>query len=139
MKHTGLDTMGGAAPVVHNPGPGPGGGDDWLSRVQSTIHAFRDAIKMAQELRGIQAELTPGQRQADQEIPLQPLVGPKGLPAAAEIPPPAVNPPAADSQAIVKLLAQYGDTKIGDILKVVSPMTVKQVIELVKNGIRPGK
>jgi len=101
------------------PGAIPGG--DWFSRVEKSITAFRDVLKLAKELQGNQpapnAEATRG-------MPDYPP--PKGLP-------PASNP------ALGKFLAEYGNVTVDEAMKVLGPMKIKQIISMVQHGNRPGK
>jgi len=100
----------------------PTGGDDFLSRIHSTIIAFRDVLKIAQELRGVKGDVTPD---VIDRLPDYPP-NPKKLPVGS-------NP------ALAKFLAQYGDTTINETLKIIGPMTIKQLIAMVQHGTRPGK
>jgi len=118
MKFDNLGKLVGDGAKVAGLPPGTG---DWLSRVQSTIITLRDVLKIAKELRG---EPAAAGSQASGQLPDYPQ--PKSLPAAS-------NP------ALGKFLAKYGDVTLDEALKVLGPMTVKQIISMVQHGNRPGE
>jgi hypothetical protein len=98
---------------------GIGGGDDFLSRIHSAIVAFRDALKIMQELKGMGQEF----KQPGAQVPI--IDSPKQLQKP--------NP------GLAKFLEQYGDMTVNQALKAIGPMTIKQLIEMAQHGIRPSK
>ena len=95
--------------------PGPGA-DDWLTRVNTAIKNFKDLIEVARQFKGVNGEpIEPTPTATLKEI------APKTAPGIADY---------------VRLLIQagYGDTPIGQLIEKVSPHTVKQIVELLKNA-----
>lgn len=90
---------------------GPGGGDDFLSRVNLTITNFKSLMSAVKEFRGM----------ADQKDETK-LGG--------------NNPPSSSVGAFIQALitAGYGDTPVGDILEQVKPYTISQLIGMAKSA-----
>jgi len=95
--------------------PAPGG-DDWLSRINTTITNAKELLKAYQQLRGI-GEMTQPDEPVDLKEPRQPT-------------PPLIN-------FLQLIIAKgYGDTPIGDLFEQIKPFTIKQLIGMMGN-VRP--
>jgi len=110
--------VGGDAAKLASGAPAGGG---FFKDLNNSIIAFRDVLKLAQELRGN-----------------PPATGPAVTDKLPNYPPPK-SIQAAPNPALGKFLAEYGDTTIDEALKILKPMTIKQVIAMVQYGTRPGK
>jgi len=89
------------------------GGDDFLSRVNATITNLKELIKMYRDLRGAPSSAEPGSNE-----PANPQSG-------------------LNKTNLVKFLSLlidrgYGSMTVGDILKQAEPLTIKQIMELMK-------
>lgn len=97
----------------------PGGGDDWLSRINSTINNFRELLKVAAQFK----QLTQGGEAMEPQD-----TGPGS---------PAKSPGLADYVQLA-IQAGYGDIPIGKLIEELSPFTLSQVLEVIRNA-RPKK
>ena len=86
---------------------------DWLSRVNLTINNFKELVELAKQFRG--------EEPVDKEP--APRLNPKT---------PARSPGLLDYVQLA-IQAGYGDTPIGKLIEQVSPHTLKQIMEIVKN------
>jgi len=95
------------------------GGDDFLSRINSTISNFKELLKLAQEVRGF----------AGGELLNNTDEKPSGAQPVAQ---------GGGLAQVVGLAIQsgYGDTPIGELLDHARPFTLRQIIEVV-NRARP--
>lgn len=91
------------------------GGDDFLSRVNSTISNFKELLKMAKEFKGLAGSDVMGNE------PAAPKSGQSGQSGFA---------------TFIQLLIQsgYGDTPIGELFDKVKPYTIKQIMEFVNRA-----
>ncbi len=94
-------------------GPGSAEGD-WLSRVNLTINNFKELVKLAQQFRG--------EEPVDKE------------PGGIRTPNPPARSPGLLDYVQLAIQAGYGDTPIGKLIEQVSPHTLKQIMEIVKNA-----
>lgn len=87
----------------------PGGGEDFLSRINRTISNFKELMAIAQQFKGLN-------------------------PAAKGEETPPGKPGGGMGQLVQLLIAAgYGDTPIGKLIEEISPYTVKQLIGKVQN------
>ncbi len=111
MKFDSVKSISGPGDVGEMP---PGGGDDFLSRVNSAIVNFKELLKMAQEIRGMGGNPGPGPGSANQG---------GGF----------------DKGTIVKIIdlviaKGWGDATIGDIITQASPVTIKQLKGIIEHA-----
>ena len=106
--------------------PGSGGGD-FIAQVRGTIREFQNLLKMAQELKGLTGADSPGPEPQPDTNPEPPL---KSLPP--------VNPPGLTVPQLVQLLIDqgFGDVPLGELIKRVSPFTLKQLKEFADAGLK---
>jgi len=119
-KFDSLGKLAGEGANTPLPGIAPGAGG-FFKDLNESIKNFRDVLKLAQELRGDQA---PTNTQVMDKLP--------------DYPPPKPAKPASNP-ALGKFLAEYGDTTVDEALKILKPMTIKQIISMVQHGTRPVK
>lgn len=91
------------------------GGDDFLSRITAAISNFKEVLKIARELRGMKGEFASDQS-ADQ--------------GAAVSSGPAFNL----GKALAPVLQRYGDKTVGEIMESLSPLTLNQIMEMIKRA-----
>ena len=92
----------------------PGGGGDFLSRVNLTISNFKELLKMFKEIKGLTGENPDNEKRGGN---------------------PPANPSSGIAQFVQLLIAAgYGDTQVGELLDRVRPYTIKQIVAMVKNA-----
>lgn len=100
----------------------PVGGDDWLSRVNLTINNFKELMKLFAQLRGNVGQgedVEPNDR--DSKLPDNP---------------PSQAKPGLLDYIQMAINAGYGGVSIGQIIEKLSPYSLTQIMELLKN-VRP--
>ena len=89
------------------------GGDDFLSRVAAAIKNFKQVLEIAKELRGMKAE------QGNEPAP------------RGEAPPgPAFN----IGKALAPVLQKYGDKTVSELMENLSPLTLNQIMGMIKSA-----
>jgi len=110
----------------------PGGNDDFLGRLNKTIENIKELIEMLPPGAFPGLGNRPGQKALPpgQDAPLFVIDGsPPGKGAKAPPPPPA--PPMAG--LFKAFLEKNGEQTIGQMLETLSPVTLKEVAEVLKN------
>ena len=112
----------GSVKELQSPSVEPGaipeaGGDDFLSRVNTTLTNFRQLLKLVQDLRGMTAETNE-----------------QGAPH----PSPGASPGLSKANLVnfIDILIQrgYGETTIGEVIEKVKPFNIKQIKEFLKHA-----
>jgi len=107
-------------PDADTPEAAPGlGGDDFLSRVNLAIKNFKNLIEVAKQFRGTEDGLVTKQPKSSKEV---------AAPAA----------PGLADYIRLAIQAGHGDTPIGKLIEDISPHTLKQIVEILRNA-KPGK
>lgn len=97
------------------------GGDDFLSRVNSTIKNFQQLVEMANQFKG-QARPAPQEAVIGKDV------------AVRQQPGPGVNQNSLIKFFDIIITQGFGDATIGEVLTKLSPVTMKQAREFFKNA-----
>lgn len=98
------------------PGP-PAGGDDFLGRIQSALDSFKQAMQLMKELRGLPNLINEPAPDSGDNKPAKRLNNPM----------------------LGQFLAKYSDMTVEQAFDTIKPLTIKQLMEMIQHGIRPGK
>jgi len=118
-------------PILRQKTPMPGGNDDFLGRLNKTIENIKGLIEMLPPGAFPGLGTIPGQKTLP--IGQGPPVVIDGMPPGkgAKAPPP---PPAPPMVGLFKaFLEKNGEQTIGQMLETLSPVTLKEVAEVLKN------
>ena len=91
----------------------PSADGDFLSRINLTINNFKELAKIVKQFK----DNSEGESQATSTMP-------------------STKTPGLADYIQLAIQNGYGDTKIDSIIKQISPLTLKQIIEVIKN-VRP--
>ena len=108
-KGTGIIPLGGAEPGQEQSESAGASDNDFISRLNSAITNFKDLLVVAKQLKGGQ----PGNKEADNL--------------------PAKTPGLFDYVQLISK-AGYGNTPIGKLIEQLSPHTLNQIMEVIKNA-----
>jgi hypothetical protein len=106
-----MNAPGGGSPM---PGPG-GGGSNWLAQARALVNDIKEGLQLYREVQGMAGN--------------QPAADQGGTPLLHQ-----PKRPAGPNPALAKFMAKYGDRTVNDLLKMIGPMTLKELESLMQHG-----
>ena len=118
----------GALPAASEPG-------GVFKEIRALVNAVNEGLKMAKELQGMRVGGNPQDPDAREVI-----TGKEAPAKPKELPSPPANP-ATGLIAMFDILSEqgHGKKRIGDIIKTISPLTIDEIREFLKDAIKPKK
>jgi len=118
MKFDSLKAMTTPTPDIGQVAPS---GDDWLSRVNSTLTNFRELLKAVNQMKGMAGNTDPHTGDANTPALRSQMTA---APSSGQL-----------SRFFDLIISQgYGNATVNDLMAQVGPLTVKQIQELLKHA-----